>query len=89
MFTPYQIRSRKLSSDKLRYNVIVERTVRWRKQRLQYTRKSTRSPFRAAFNTPRPDGIPTNGVGEVPPTVSEYPEDLYDILQVGFGQAMI
>jgi hypothetical protein len=66
-----------------------ERTVGWRKQRLQYIRKSTRSPFSAAFNAPRPADIPTNGVKEVPPAVSEYLEDLYDILRVELEQAMV
>ena len=38
---------------------------------------SPSSPFRTAFRTPRPPGIET-GVREVPRTVSEHPEDLYD-----------
>jgi IS30 family transposase len=49
-----------------------------------------RSPFSAAFNTtPRPPGILTNGVREVPASVHEHPEDLYDALEVEFQQAMI
>ena len=48
-----------------------------------------RSPFSTAFNTPRPAGIITNGVKEVPPSFNEHPEDLYDTLQVEFEQAMI
>jgi hypothetical protein len=48
-----------------------------------------RSPFSAAFNTPRPPGILTNGVREVPSSVSRHPEDLYDALEVEFQQAML
>jgi hypothetical protein len=33
------------------------------------------SPFLAAFRTPRPPGIQT-GVRDVPPALSEHPEDL-------------
>ena len=48
------------------------------------------SPFSAAFNiTPRPPGILTNGVREVPASVHKHPEDLYDALEVEFQQAMI
>jgi hypothetical protein len=46
------------------------------------------SPFSAAFRTPRPSGIQT-GVKNVPPALSEHPEDLYDALQVEFEKAMI
>ena len=46
------------------------------------------SPFSAAFRTPRPAGIQT-GVRDVPPGLSEHPEDLYDALEVEFGKAMI
>jgi hypothetical protein len=46
------------------------------------------SPFSAAFRTPRPSSIQT-GVRDVPPALSEHPEDLYDALQVEFDKAMI
>jgi hypothetical protein len=46
-------------------------------------------PFSAAFNTPRPPGILTNSVREVPFSVSGYPEDLYDALEIEFQQAML
>jgi len=48
-----------------------------------------RSPFSAAFNSPRPPGILTNGVREVPDSIHEHPEDLYNALEVEFRQAMI
>jgi len=57
--------------------------------RTEYLPSLTRPPFSTAFNTPRPPGILTNGVREIPANVREYPEDLYDALQVGFEQAMI
>jgi hypothetical protein len=41
---------------------------------------STHPPFSAAFNTPHPVGIHTDGFREVPPTMSEYLEDPYDTL---------
>lgn len=47
-----------------------------------------RSPFSAAFRTPRPAGI-QSGVRDVPPDLSEHPEDLYDAIEVEFGKAMI
>jgi hypothetical protein len=50
---------------------------------------SARSPFNTAFNTPRPPNILTNGVREVPNSVREYSEDLYDALQIEFKQAII
>jgi hypothetical protein len=46
------------------------------------------SPFSTAFHTPRPPGIQT-GVRDVPPDLSEHPEDLYDTLEVEFNKAMI
>jgi hypothetical protein len=46
------------------------------------------SPFSTAFRTPRPPGIET-GVREVPSTLSEHPEDLYDALEVEFNKAII
>jgi hypothetical protein len=46
------------------------------------------SPFSAAFRTPRPPGIQT-GIRDVPPSLSEHPEDLYDTLQVEFDRAII
>jgi hypothetical protein len=46
------------------------------------------SPFLAAFHTPRPPGIQT-GMRDVPPNLSQHPEDLYDALQVEFDKAMV
>jgi hypothetical protein len=46
------------------------------------------SPFSTAFRTPRPPGIQT-GMRDVPPRLSEHPEDLYDALQVEFDKAMV
>lgn len=43
-----------------------------------------RSPFTAAFSTPRLAGILTNGVREVPGGVGEHPEDLYNALEAQF-----
>jgi hypothetical protein len=45
------------------------------------------SPFSAAFRTSRPPGIQT-GIRDVPPTLSEHPEDLYNTLEVEFNRAM-
>jgi hypothetical protein len=46
------------------------------------------SPFSTAFRTPRPPGIIT-GMRDVPPDLSQHPEDLYDALQVEFDKAMV
>jgi hypothetical protein len=46
------------------------------------------NPFSAAFRAPRPPGIQT-GIRDVPPSVSQHPEDLYDALEVEFNKAMI
>ena len=43
------------------------------------------SPFSTAFHTPRPLGIQT-GVRDVPPDLSEHPEDLYDALEIEFNK---
>jgi len=55
--------------------------------RTEHLPSLTRRPFSTAFNTPRPPGILTNGVREIPANVREYPEVLYDALQVGFEQS--
>jgi hypothetical protein len=46
------------------------------------------SPVSTALRTPRPPGIQT-GVRDVPPDLSEHPEDLYDALEIEFNKAMI
>jgi hypothetical protein len=51
--------------------------------------RSPPSPFSAAFNTPRPAGILTNDVREVPSSVGEHPEDLYDALEVQFKREVL
>jgi hypothetical protein len=46
------------------------------------------SPFSTAFRTPRPPSIQT-GVRDVPPSLSQHPEDLYYALQVEFDKAIV
>jgi hypothetical protein len=46
------------------------------------------SPFFNAFRTPRPSGIKTD-IRTVPPSLSQYPEDLYNALKVEFNKALI
>ena len=43
------------------------------------------SPFSTAFYTPRPPDIQI-GVRDVPPFLSQHPEDLYDALEIEFNK---